>query len=106
MAYYAVIESVTKYEHVDTNNILYPFGSGCGRERCGIKAIFLHLNILNYKEFQQYTFFSEDEIYYTSSCMESFLDICKNFEQGVDLVKYIECITGKSIYQLYKEFKR
>ena len=210
-----VIESVIKYEHVDTNNILYPFGSGGGRERCGIKAIFLHLNILNYKEFQQYTFFSEDEMYYTSSCMESFLDICKNFEhcqklyrkfkdgtyishtpdywqndidlieangiykisnanhrvcvakrfgipsvyaevttigniddsnlyigsnsiydnkailnhfyktlenlqltkengeyilhnglRGVDLVKYIECITGKSIYQLYKEFKR
>ncbi len=74
-----LIDYEVKFESVDTDNILYPFQSGGGGERCDIKNIFFGLNILNEYLPSTYTFFTEHEMFLSSSYNKSLMNVCENF---------------------------
>lgn len=75
-------EYKVEYKLVDTNKILYPYASGGDGERCIIKGIFNHLGLSDRSSFyDDYTFFTEHEMFLASSSIDSLMDICKKFER-------------------------
>ncbi len=86
-----------EYKWVDTNKILYPFSSGGAGERCAIKGIFYHLGMLDHSSyFDEYTFFTEHEMFLGSSHISSLMDICRNFEHCTNI--YNKFLNNTYIY--------
>lgn len=74
-------EQKVEYKEVETEKICYPDKSGGDGERCRIKGIFQKLGMLNICSNNEYVFFTEHEMFFTSANTESLMYECKRFSK-------------------------